>query len=135
VKWTVTHDDGSVTHADVRRDSPCGKAAYRKRKVALAVAKRVTLETGELIQAYRCVRGCHAWHLGHPPGTRGEHTRAHTDHPAPPPPPPTRIPRVEQHGTLVSVDGRPTLWLERPDPIHPGALTAEVVGMLHARSR
>lgn len=62
----------------IARSSTCGKIAYSSRKEAAAAAKAQTRATGELIEAYHCRRGCHAHHIGHPPGTRGEHcgTRA-----------------------------------------------------------
>ena len=43
----------------------CGKQGYSSKKVALAKAKASARDTGEDIRAYRCPRGCHAWHLGH----------------------------------------------------------------------
>ena len=48
----------------------CGKLAYSSRKVAKMYARFQSRETGEMIEAYRCVRGCHCWHIGHPPGSR-----------------------------------------------------------------
>lgn len=62
--------DGKMRAVRVQRTSRCGKAAYRGRKVALAKAAEQTRITGELIEAYRCPYGCHAWHIGHPPGTK-----------------------------------------------------------------
>lgn len=51
----------------------CGKVSYSSRKIAISVAKRTSREKGELIEAYKCKRGCHAWHLGHPIGSRGDY--------------------------------------------------------------
>lgn len=64
--------DGKITGAHMIRDTPCGKAGYRGRKLALQVAGEQRRLTGELIEAYRCPHGCHLWHLGHPFGTRGD---------------------------------------------------------------
>lgn len=50
----------------------CGKVAYSSKKHAKGAAARQSIETGETIKAYKCTRGCHAWHIGHPPGTRRE---------------------------------------------------------------
>lgn len=64
---------GKVTRTKVTPRSACGKFAYSSRKIAAAAAKAQTRNTGEYIVAYRCKRGCHCWHVGHPPGSRGEH--------------------------------------------------------------
>ncbi len=48
----------------------CGKQAHSSRKIAAAAAKRASKESGERIEVYHCRRGCHAWHIGHPPGTK-----------------------------------------------------------------
>lgn len=72
----IVHDDGRVTRAKVARTSRCGKHAYSSRKLALQAAAEARRDTGELIQAYHCPGRCHAWHIGHPPGTRGEHCGA-----------------------------------------------------------
>ena len=48
----------------------CGKLAYSSKKVAKMYAAAQTRSSGEHIEAYRCIRGCHCWHIGHPPGSR-----------------------------------------------------------------
>lgn len=68
----VTHvhpETGLVQRSHVRRDTPCGKNGYSGRKLAVTRAKAASKATGETIEAYHC-KGCHAWHIGHPPGTR-----------------------------------------------------------------
>ena len=45
--------------------SYCGKLSYVTRKLAATVAAVQRKETGEEIYAYKCDRGCHAWHIGH----------------------------------------------------------------------
>jgi hypothetical protein len=59
---------GKVTRTQLIPHTPCGKNGYTTRKIAAAVAKRASKETGDTIEAYRCKRGCHCWHIGHPPG-------------------------------------------------------------------
>lgn len=59
---------GRVVRTKVVRTSPCGKHAYTSRKIALEVAGAQRRATGENIQAYKCRRGCHCFHIGHPPG-------------------------------------------------------------------
>lgn len=54
----------------------CGKQGYTSRKVALEKAAIARRETDEPIQAYRCTRGGHCWHLGHPPGWRAQQAEA-----------------------------------------------------------
>lgn len=50
------------------KPSGCAKQCYRNRKVALQKAAEATKRTGEPIKAYRCVLGCHGFHIGHAPG-------------------------------------------------------------------
>lgn len=50
--------------------SACGKLAYSSRKYAKQMARLKSIESGELIEAYRCPKSCHAFHIGHPPGSR-----------------------------------------------------------------
>lgn len=55
----------------------CGKFGYTGRKVALHAAAIARRDTGEPIDAYRCVkRGSHVWHIGHPPGWRQQQAEA-----------------------------------------------------------
>lgn len=71
---TITNPTtGRVSRTKIRPFSACGKFLYTGRKIAKAAAKEQTRATGELIEAYRCGR-CHGWHIGHPPGSRGEVT-------------------------------------------------------------
>lgn len=42
----------------------CGRVRYFSRRAARQARRH--LYVGHL-QAYRCTRGCHAWHLGHLP--------------------------------------------------------------------
>jgi hypothetical protein len=48
----------------------CKKFAYPNKKIAKYQASIQAKNSGEQIEAYRCTRGCRAWHIGHPPGTR-----------------------------------------------------------------
>lgn len=48
----------------------CKKMSYSKHKIAKHQASIQRRNSGEEIEAYRCQRGCCAWHIGHPPGTR-----------------------------------------------------------------
>lgn len=66
---TVTSGDGQVRRVKIT-PSPCGKLAYSSRKLALSTAAIQARATGEQIEAYKCTRGCHAWHIGHPAGSR-----------------------------------------------------------------
>lgn len=67
-RTVVDTNTGRVRRTPVVRDTPCGKNGYTSRKLAAAVAKRASKQTGETIEAYRCPHGCHVWHVGHPPG-------------------------------------------------------------------
>jgi len=77
----MTHRRGVQDHrrrgtvpSTTRDRLPCrSKRRYPSRKVALSARDRVR-RRGERVDAYHCVgeRGCHGWHLGHPPGTRRE---------------------------------------------------------------
>lgn len=72
-------DNGRVFGTSkVIRDAPCtcGKQGYTSRKVALEYAAIARRDYGEPIHAYRCTRGGHCWHLGHPPGWRSQHPEA-----------------------------------------------------------
>lgn len=71
----IEAETGKVIRSHVARSDRCRKLSYASRKRAAATAKAQTRATGELIEPYHC-GPCHAWHIGHPPGTRGEHTRA-----------------------------------------------------------
>lgn len=65
-------DGGKVLRTKVVRVGRCGcgKLAYSSRKLAKATAAVEARSTGEPIYAYKCVRGGHCWHLGHPIGWR-----------------------------------------------------------------
>jgi hypothetical protein len=67
---TSTDELGKVSRSKIAATSPCGKQAYSSKKVAKQRAVFSSKMTGETIEAYKCKRGCHAWHLGHPPGTK-----------------------------------------------------------------
>ncbi len=70
----VMHEDGVVRKVTVIRVTRCcGKQGYVGRKQAIAAAKAETKATGELIHAYKCSKGGHCWHIGHPPMSRGEY--------------------------------------------------------------
>jgi hypothetical protein len=70
-------EDGATWRETVLRSTPCGKQGYTRRKLAAAAAAATESRlTGELIGAYHCPRGCHVWHIGHPPGSRGEYVGA-----------------------------------------------------------
>lgn len=63
------HSDGTLAaKSKVIPHTPCGKAGYTTRKIAAAAAARVRRETGEPVEVYHCDEGCHAFHIGHPPG-------------------------------------------------------------------
>jgi hypothetical protein len=66
---------GKITRSTLIPHTPCGKHGYTARKVAAAAAKRSSNWTGERIEAYRCTRGCHCWHIGHPPGRSASRLR------------------------------------------------------------
>lgn len=72
-----TDDSGRHTRVHGVR-SKCGKLAYSSKKFAKGLARQQSIETGELIAAYHCLR-CHCWHLGHPPGSRTEAQTAWDD--------------------------------------------------------
>lgn len=69
----IRRDDRDKVHRhhQVHARCRCPKLAYTSRKRAKAAAAAQTRNTGELITAYHCGSG-HCWHIGHPPGTRGE---------------------------------------------------------------
>lgn len=69
----VTHvhpDTGLVVRSKVIGGTACGKQGYSSRKLAKSTAAIQSRNTGETLTAYHCTRGCHCWHIGHPPGTR-----------------------------------------------------------------
>lgn len=71
----VTHihpDTGLVIRSKVARATACGKQGYSSRKLAKSTAKIQAKATGEDLQAYHCPRGCHCWHIGHPPGSKNQ---------------------------------------------------------------
>jgi hypothetical protein len=63
-------DGRMISKSKVADRSRCGKQAYSSRKIAKQRAAFSSKMTGEKIEAYKCRNGCHAWHLGHPPGSR-----------------------------------------------------------------
>jgi hypothetical protein len=70
-KRRIDVDSGASYRVKVQREGRrCPKMAYSSRKIAAEVAHRATRATGEQIEAYHCVVGCHCWHVGHPPGSR-----------------------------------------------------------------
>ncbi len=63
--------EGKIVRSKIdRRGGPCGKNRYATRKVAKSTAKSQGRLLGEELIAYHCTRGCHAWHIGHPYGTK-----------------------------------------------------------------
>lgn len=66
---TTTHPGtGLVERSKVIRRTTCGKQGYTSKKLAKATAIQQSKMSGESIEAYHCL-GCHAYHLGHVPGT------------------------------------------------------------------
>lgn len=68
----VRLEDGTLVRVQSVRAPRCGKLAYPSKKVAKAKAAEQRRNTGEMIRAYHCEDGCHAWHMGHPWGQRGK---------------------------------------------------------------
>ena len=70
----VRGDHGVYGTSKVLIEPPCGcgKYGYTGRKIAKNAAAIARRDTGEPIYAYRCTRGGHVWHIGHP---RGWHTQ------------------------------------------------------------
>lgn len=64
----VTDVNGRVHRQHTIAHSPCGKQAYTSRKLAATAAAQARKATdGDDIRAYRCIDGCHCWHIGHRP--------------------------------------------------------------------
>lgn len=64
----VENDAGGLRRVQAVRSTRCGKLAYPSRKFAKQTAAVRSRETGEVLEAYKCPHGCHAWHVGHPIG-------------------------------------------------------------------
>lgn len=60
-------NDGKFEAVRVAHSERCGKKVYAKRKLAATVAAKSRRDTGEMIYAYHCEKGCGGWHIGHPP--------------------------------------------------------------------
>lgn len=73
---TRTSESGKVHRLRVIPTTACGKQGYVTRKLAATAAAVERKRSGEPIFAYRCVRGCHLFHIGHPPGWKRDHGRA-----------------------------------------------------------
>ena len=61
------------------KQSSCDGKARHEYQAQAAAAKRAMVASGSphwQINVYKC-RFCHGWHLGHPPGFRGRHSRKH----------------------------------------------------------
>lgn len=68
MRAVVRASDAGKVHRVHAVPSACGKLAYTSRKRAKAAAAVNRREFGENVEAYKCPNGCHAWHIGHPPG-------------------------------------------------------------------
>lgn len=57
------------------RRNGCPKNRYASKKVAKQRAIASAKLLNEPIHAYKCPKGCHAWHIGHPIGWRAQQMR------------------------------------------------------------
>lgn len=65
----INPENGKVTAThDVVLRTACGKYGYTTRKAAAHAAASQRRIAGENVHAYHCTRGCHLFHIGHPPG-------------------------------------------------------------------